>query len=247
MRFILLLILTLSLFGCTKNEKRKKQGTYWVEIVGTTNDGIEKKFTSDGRLVSETPYKNSLPHGLKKDYHQNGQVFTETPCDSGIVNGVVKEYFQSGKLYKETPTKKGKVDGIKKMYYENGSLKSEAIYKDGKPLQGLKEYDRNGKLIPTPKIQIIGRDKTVLDGSYLIELSLSSDIRKANYYVIYFDNNTEQRIKLTSEKGKGYYTEFIPRGGVVMKQLVFEAVFYTKFGNTCVVRANYAMAVSNKN
>ncbi len=245
-RYILLALLVVT-FGCEQQRSnRKKVGKYWVEIVGSYDDGVEKRYSLEGRLVSETPFKDSKPHGLKKEFYIDGKIFKETPCDMGVVNGMVKEYYQSGGIKSETPTNRGKVDGVKKLYYEDGSLKAEASFSKGKVTANLKEYDRQGKVIAPPKLLVKGIDQTILNGGYLVELSISNGKKKVRYELITTIDGKEVPIRLTTEDGKAFYTESIPKGDIVMKKLVFQASFKTDFGNTCILRETYTLAVSRK-
>jgi hypothetical protein len=244
-----LMTLTLSCFillCCDQNPKRIRQGNFFVEYIGDEKNGIEKKYSLDGLLVSETPISDSKPHGVKKEYYSNGNVSKELPCVNGVVEGIVKKYYTSGALYSESPTEKGKVHGLKKLFYEDGSIKAEAPFVKGKPQVGLKEYNKHGDLLPEPKIIINERDKTVLDGTFLVELELSKKQRKTTYYVVFTDSGKDFKIKLPVEGGKAVHIEHIPKGGVILKKLTFEVRYVTDFGNTKILKSNYTLAVSNR-
>ena len=217
-----------------------------IEFIGNEQNGIEKRYSLDGTLISETPISDSKPHGVKIEYFSNGNISKELPCINGIVDGVVKQYYTTGALYIESPTENGKVHGIRNIYYEDGSIKAVAPFSKGKPQIGLKEYNKKGELLPDPKIIINERDKIILDGTYIIELYLSQKQRKTSYYVIFNEHGKEYRVKLPVEDGKGIFVEHIPRGGVILKKLTFETRFKTDFGNIKVLKTNYTLAVSNR-
>lgn len=245
MRLILLLIIVLSLVGCEQKPKRIRQGNEVIEYQGNDKGGVERRFTLDGKLKSVTPYKDSKPHGVKVEYHSNGNVSKEIPCTNGIVNGVVKEYYLSGSLSRESPTENGKVHGLRKMYYEDGRIKAEVPFLKGKPQVGLKEYDINGNILQEAKLLFRGRDKTVIDNTYIVELTLSQKERKVSYHFVLVDGENEYKSKLPIENGKGIYVEHVYQGGVVMRDQIFEARHITQFGNTRVIRGKYRIAVSN--
>jgi len=246
MRYVVIsLLIILGLTSCLKNQNKHQLGKPWTEIEGNSKVGIEKKYSAEGVLIEETPFVNAIPHGIKKEYYSDGKLHRITPCDSGIVNGVVIQYYKSGKVYRETPFVKGRIDGVIRKYHDNGKVMSELTYKENEAQLGLVEYDEKGNLIEQPKLLIKGRDKTILDGSYVIELTLSNGASRVNYSLVIDGGTTEYLSPIVSEKGKGVYTEYIPKGDLVMKKLLFEAKYNTKYGNLYKVRSSFALAVSN--
>lgn len=246
MRISFFILLVFFLQGCVKNSNKHQLGKPWTEVEGDSKAGVERKYSAEGVLVEETPFVNTLPHGIKKEFYSDGKLHKMVPCDSGMVNGIVKEFYRSGQLYRETPFTKGRLEGVIKKYYDNGKVMSEAPYKKNEAQLGLVEYDENGKKIEQPRIVIKGRDKLVLDGSYVVELTLSNGASKVKYGLVIDGGSKEYISPIVSEKGKGTYTEFIPKGDIVMKTLEFEAKFNTKYGNLCKVREKFTLAVSNK-
>ena len=85
-------------------------------------EGIEKLYTSDGELISETAYKNNLKNGLEKMYTSDGKLISETAYKNNLKNG------------------------LEKMYYPNGIIKSETEYQNGWNVNE-KLYDKSGKPI----------------------------------------------------------------------------------------------------
>jgi len=80
---------------------------------------VIKKYPN-GKIMSETPYKDSLKHGTAKYYHENGRVHAIIQFENGKLTGVMREYYETGYHYREIDTKtlKAKIySGDSSTYY----------------------------------------------------------------------------------------------------------------------------------
>ncbi len=241
----LIVLLVLLITGCNQSENKRVPGEPYIEIEGTKENGIHRKYNAQGVIESEIPYKDSKPHGIQKTYYKTGKLFRETPVEMGEINGVVKEYYASGKLYREMPTIKGKADGIVKKYYEDGKLMAEAPFIKGKPTFGLVEYDTNGNKIEHPKILFKPVNHIAVDGMFILELSFSDKNIKPEFTQILMFEKREISSILSTENGKGIFKIYVPKGNTLSKTLTFEAKYTTIRNNICIIRATYNLNVSN--
>ena len=73
-----------------------------IEEINDNEYGIVFYY-ENGKLKSETPYKNGEEDGTQKEYYDNGNLKLETIYKEGTRNGF-KEYNKDGKLiYKTSP------------------------------------------------------------------------------------------------------------------------------------------------
>jgi len=239
-----LLIAIVVLGSCVNNSNKRISGQSYEEFEGTLAQGVKKIYNAQGKLETQVPYKDSLPEGIQKEYYKTGQLFRETPLVKGKANGVVKEFSTSGKLYREMPVVDGKANGVIKKYYVNGVLFSEAPFVNGQPAAGLKEYSQNGKLLDQPQMVFGANNRTGVDGTFILEVSLSDkDIQPVYSQILVFENK-EIQSKLPVEKGKGILKINIPAGSILNKTLTFEARYTTLRNNVCIIRSSYRMAIN---
>ncbi|MFK5975045.1 MAG: hypothetical protein QM493_00935 [Sulfurovum sp.] len=122
-----------------------------LEFISNRLDGTTKVYNTDGDLIEEIEYKNSLKHGMSIEYsnvkreipyidgkkegnelhYQNGQLISETMYKNGKKNGEHKQYHKDGKIWTEESYKDGKKDGYHRLILEDGELLFEHLYKDG--------------------------------------------------------------------------------------------------------------------
>jgi len=246
MKNLLLLasITLIVLAGCTNSSNKRVPGQPYTEFEGTLMDGVKKIYNIEGKLETEVPYKDSLPEGIQKEYYKTGQLFRETPLHKGLANGLVKEYSTNGKLYREMPVVNGRANGIIKKYYENGVLFSEAPFENGKPIVGLQEYDQNGKLIPKPKMVFKTKNLVNVDGTYLLEVSLSDEYIQPVYSQVLIFENKELSNKLPIENDKGILKLSIQKGLMMNKHVTIEARYTTLRNNVCIIRDSYNIVIN---
>ena len=70
-------------------------------VTSVGSNRTSKKYFGNGRLKSETPYKNGEPDGFFRAYHQNGRVKAEGLFKNGKLVGKFKEYYDNGFLKHE--------------------------------------------------------------------------------------------------------------------------------------------------
>ena len=99
-----------------------------LEFISNRLDGTTKVYNTDGNLIEEIEYKNSLRHGMSINY-SNDKI--ETPYIDGKKDGNELHY-KDGQLSEETRYKNGKKDGLNRIYYTDGKIFIEESYKDGK-------------------------------------------------------------------------------------------------------------------
>ena len=92
-----------------------------------------------GSILEVESYKDGVRDGLFLRY-ENGRLYSESIYKNEKLNGPSKTYYPSGRLKSEIFFKDGNEDGLYKVYYENGQLKYESTYKDGK-LINTKYFD----------------------------------------------------------------------------------------------------------
>lgn len=244
-QFLFLISSFILLAGCNKSEPKRIAGQPYIEIEGTEENGIRRKYNEQGIIESEIPYKDSKPHGIQKTYYKTGKLFRETPLVMGRIEGVIKEYYPSGNLYREMPNIDGKAEGIIKKYYEDGKLMAESPYSKGKLLPGLKEYDKNGNPVEHPKLVFKPINKLAVDGSFIIEISLSDNTIKSTFSQIFIYENREASNSLPVQNGKAIFKTFIPKGNTLKKTLIFQAEYTTIRNNVCLIRDTFNCNVSN--
>ncbi len=83
---------------------------------------------------------------VKKEFYPDGKLKSETYYKNGKLEGIAKIYDENGQLLDEENYKNGEAEGIRRGYYENGKLKLEINYKNGEVIN-KKDYDESGKLI----------------------------------------------------------------------------------------------------
>ncbi len=109
--------------------------------------GIERVYSSSGKLQMEYCYKNGRLNGMRKTYYSEyGKTATEASFLNGKLNGVEKDYYISGALQAEYHFVNDTANGLNKGYYESGALKWEATFVRGEETGIKKEYYENGKL-----------------------------------------------------------------------------------------------------
>ncbi|MFH1800095.1 MAG: hypothetical protein ABH891_04515 [Candidatus Omnitrophota bacterium] len=70
-------------------------------ITNIGRNGTTKRYFGNGRLKSETPYKDGVPDGNFRAYFENGRVRAEGLFKNGMLVGKFKEYYENGFLKHE--------------------------------------------------------------------------------------------------------------------------------------------------
>lgn len=108
-------------------ENRLTDGT-----TGETVSGQVKLFGNDGKLQSETNYKDGLVHGVSNSYHPNGVQSTKTVFSNGEKAGTETWWGENGLKSYEANFANGKMNGLETIWSEDGSISSQLRYSEGK-------------------------------------------------------------------------------------------------------------------
>lgn len=102
---------------------------------GTTGElvsGQVKLYGNDGKLQSESNYKDGLVHGFSNSYHSNGVQATKTVFSNGAKAGTETWWGDNGLKSYEANFVNGKLNGLESLWSEDGSISSQLRYNDGK-------------------------------------------------------------------------------------------------------------------
>jgi len=114
-----------------KNKENQGRWTYYhknskqpMSIENYVNGKLNGKvivFFSDGKIASETHYKNGIKEGISKLYSEKGIILEEIPYKNNKFDGWVTYRNTKGQLIAQGMYEKGLKKGIWK-FYENGKL-----------------------------------------------------------------------------------------------------------------------------
>ena len=94
--------------------------------------GVWKKFYTDGKIKSEKNYLNGMKNGYEKEYSPTGSLVA--------INKYVGDSIQL-----DAPEISTKLE-VRNEYYEDGSIKKTGTYLEGLPEGTHKEYSQDGKI-----------------------------------------------------------------------------------------------------
>ena len=182
MKQLLILLLSIILFGCSNENKRyhidettspNDTLTYLKSDMSLLNgivfgefgkyvdgikDGIHKEWYESGQILLEETYKlgdKNFNGFYRKYWFENGQLMGQ-----GSYTGEYIEYYDNGKIAKKGNLMNGKLVGIHKTYYgSNGKLMIEIDKKNNI----MKMWDKKGNLIYE------GEYDSVKSGSFYID------------------------------------------------------------------------------
>lgn len=84
---------------------------------------VEKEYYENGKLMSETPYKDNKANGVDKMYYENGRLMGEARYKNGKRNGVEKAYYSSSEPFADIVYNNGEITSTK---CHNGSIPTNA-------------------------------------------------------------------------------------------------------------------------
>jgi len=132
---------------------------------------VKKEYWDNGKLKSETHYKNGNLDGRTTEWYEDGEVKSVGYYDNDKLEAK-REFWDNSELKSEYSFKDEKLDGVKREFWDNGELKSVSNYKDGK-LNGKKtewyedgevksvNYYYNSKLLEIKKRDHLDNDELV--------------------------------------------------------------------------------------
>ena len=109
---------------------------------------VKKEYWENGKLRSETHYKNGKKDGLTTLCSEDGRT-GELEYKNGKLNGLKTTWYEHDSTRKRSRTryKNGKKDGMAVEWYPSGRKKSTSHYKNDIENGFRKEWDKSGKLI----------------------------------------------------------------------------------------------------
>ena len=117
--------------------------TEWGEKEGGQQEGVAKWWYQNGKLMSETHWKNDEMHGSRKGWHENGVLSEESHWKNGVEDGMKRTWYENGQMESCGNFKAGEPDGVWKTWFENGQLWCEEIFDCGHRVS-LKEWNEDG-------------------------------------------------------------------------------------------------------
>jgi len=121
MKFFLLSIAILLLFGCS-NQNEQPMG----KLV------IYKKYYSNKQLMEYREFRNDMKNGKQIAYWDNGKKRFEFVAANDAYEGELKEWDYNGKLFHLAHYKNGQEEGLQKLWYENGKIRANYIILNGR-------------------------------------------------------------------------------------------------------------------
>jgi hypothetical protein len=159
-------LLTFYKDGVTIAKQRiAKNGTVLME--GTIPDGLVKVIDEFNQTSGETSYLDGKKSGTERTYYEDGRLQSETFYRNGRTRKTT-EYFHNGRvrfeqdLEDERPFPNNRETGVGKLYHPNGLLKYEwnvtfstdpsfkRSYNTDGTLRAEFYFDKDGKLLPPP-------------------------------------------------------------------------------------------------
>jgi hypothetical protein len=134
-------------------------------------------------------------------------------------------------------------DSIETKFYETGQVLAYVPYKNDKVQPGLREFKKDGTPVDQDLSLIITEvDHTALEGKFFIRVRLSSPRKNVKFYASP-QSDPESREILKISGNEGILVVPVPRGGFILKKLIFEAEFKTAMRNTMRLQKLYNLAV----
>lgn len=225
--------------GCSSGGKKKEK----------PKDNVARVYDRNNRLKSEIPMKDGKRHGLAKMYYTNGKVNLELPYVEDQREGTSKKYYESGLLFQETDYHDDRVHGVQKKYDVTGLI-SEARYEMGSPCTGLTEYSNGKKRASYPSIVIRPVDRLRVDGTYILELSLTDGASKAKFYLGELTASGCMHHGLiplpTGATSTSAYQQYnLQPGQFLMDELNIIAEITTRMGNTYLAQKKFPLSIEN--
>jgi antitoxin component YwqK of YwqJK toxin-antitoxin module len=112
---------------------------------------VKKKYWDNGKIKSETHWKDGKPDGLSTYWYESGKNQIKTHYKNGERDGLVTTWWENGVKSGETHYTNGKNEGLETTWSRNSIKRSEIPYKNGKR-EGLTRfwYESGTKNTETP-------------------------------------------------------------------------------------------------
>src|SRR5690554_938324 len=111
------------------------------------NEGKWKYYHQNSpQLMSVETFKNGKLNGKSTVYYKNGKIASETHYKDGIKDGLYKKYSQDGIVLEEIPYKNNQFNGMVTYRDVKGQIIAQGMYEKGLK-KGIWKFYENGKLI----------------------------------------------------------------------------------------------------
>ena len=236
--FSSLLFFAFILSGCNGNSKGEG-GT----AADSLKAGEKAVYSENGKLHYIIESKDGKTNGRVREYYANGKLYMDAIYKDDHRNGKCTFYFKNGKPFSVCYFINGAKDSIDTKYNEKGDVLALVPYKKDKVQPGLKEFGKDGsEIINDNSILIREIDHILLEGKYILQISLAKPQSKVTYYAA-SKSDTNARQKLKTSGNYGIMEIPVSSGHFVMKNLLLEAEFRTKMGNLMVIQKEFKLAV----
>lgn len=115
-------------------------------VTGALPEEVKKEYYPNGKIKSETTYKDGKPDGPSITYYENGKKDSQIAYENGIPVGRGIFYFEDGNLKEEIAYLDGWNDMKIRSYYLNKNLRL-ASHKENDKLVETQEYAPHGQLL----------------------------------------------------------------------------------------------------
>lgn len=115
--------------------------------VGCESRDTRKEFYSNGKLKSESEFKENIQDGERIDYYESGDLESKSQWRDGKQHGQAIFYYPAGIIKSKSEWKDGKLDGYYEDFYESGELQGFGYYKNGLETGKYKLYYPDGELM----------------------------------------------------------------------------------------------------
>ena len=113
---------------------------YYLIASDTPYTGKVYSLHPNGKMKSQTNYKDGKEDGLFFSWHINGKKYREGNLKDGKKDGLVMTWHKNGQKSWEENYKDGKLDGLMAAWHKNGQKRYEEIYKNDRIVKGSAKY-----------------------------------------------------------------------------------------------------------
>lgn len=150
---LFIIFINLSFSSLSKNDKvtrsenvEFRNGYYYIIGEKEPFTGIIEFQDESGKIMKGN-FLNGMANGMAKTYSSDGRLLSETPYENGKKNGKHKRYYPNGNVELEKNYKNDKEDGMRISYYENGKIKIIGKWENDIPVGKGQVYDEEGNVI----------------------------------------------------------------------------------------------------
>lgn len=210
--------------------------------------GVYKSY-KDGYLVAEISFKEGVKEGPAKKYYPDGSLYSVVYFKNDIRVDTSRSYYNNGHIFRESPYLNGKIHGIQRKFYKDGSLWAEIPHERGMRKMGLKEMTKSGWPVtyyPEIVIKMSGRRSS--DGSYILQISLSNQGKRVQYYKGHLENNVfdEGRTKaIPTENGIGQLKFIKTKESPGLQNISIIAIYKTPLMDKKILQKNFKIPFRN--